>query len=380
MNIDMMVFGEDWGKHPSSTQHLMRHLMSTQDVVWVNSLGLRRPRFTLDDFKRAIAKVSAVTASAASVSASTTVPTPEIVQPRALSWPGNATVRRLNKKLLMNQLKPMVEKSDTAPLLWTSLPSAVDLVGNLGERASVYYCGDDFSALDGVDHRPVAEMEQELAEKADLIITASDKLANKFPSHKTSVLTHGVDTDLFSSPVPRAVDLPNSPVAGFYGSLAAWFDQDLFIDVAKRLRHWTFMLIGPAKCDISKLLAEPNVVWIGPKPHHELPSFSQHWDVGLLPFRRNAQIEACNPLKLREYLAAGCPIVTTDFPALNGYRGLVNISNRADIFASMIEQQRTLSKPFRIRERALRKASVAEESWRSRADDLTKLLANLSPC
>lgn len=377
MNIDMMVFGEDWGKHPSSTQHLIRHVMTEQDVVWVNSLGLRRPRFSLSDLQRAVRKVTAMKHSPARIQPSENASSsPQIVNPRALSWPGSGVVRKVNKQLLLRQLKPMIERSHTKPLLWTSLPSAVDLVGHLGERAAIYYCGDDFSSLDGVDHLPVARMEQELADKCDLIITASDKLAEKFPAHKTSVLKHGVDTTLFSTHVPRALDMPNGPVAGFYGSIAGWFDQTLFIDVTRRLRHWTFLLIGPAKCDISALLAEPNVTWIGPKPHHELPRYSQHWDVGLLPFKRNAQIEACNPLKLREYLAAGSPVVTTDYPALDGYRGLINVSNRPDIFASLIEQQKNLSAEYQVRERMLRRASVANESWQARAEDLNHLLAS----
>ena len=39
----------------------------------------------------------------------------------------------------------------------------------------------------------------------------------------------------------------------------------------------------------------------------------------MLPFSKCPQIEACNPLKLREYLAAGRPVVTTEVPALEPY-------------------------------------------------------------
>ena len=38
----MIVFGEDWGAHPSSTQHLMTRLAGDRDILWVNSIGLRR--------------------------------------------------------------------------------------------------------------------------------------------------------------------------------------------------------------------------------------------------------------------------------------------------------------------------------------------------
>lgn len=378
MNIDMLVFGEDWGRHPSSTQHLIHHLMTEQEIVWVNSLGLRRPRFNRQDLTRAVQKARAMLTQRNINKPTGNAPhPPHIIQPRALSWPGSHTARRINQALLVRKLRPLIEQSDRQPLLWTSLPSAVDVVGKLGERAAIYYCGDDFSALDGVDHTPVMAMEQELADKCDLIITASNALANKFPCHKTRVLPHGVDTELFGKRKPRANDLPAGPVAGFYGSLADWFDQSLFTAVARRLPNWTFVLIGPAKTDISMLLAEPNVRWLGAKPHHELPGYCQHWDAGLLPFKRNAQIDACNPLKLREYLAAGSPVITTDFPALDGYRDLIHISNRADVFAAMIEQQYRHSPEFRARERAARKARVAQESWLQRASDLQHILSTL---
>lgn len=378
MNIDMLVFGEDWGRHPSSTQHLMRHVMIEQQLVWVNSLGLRRPRLNRDDFTRILQKVSAMMSVKNDDRQTPRLPNqPHIIQPCTLSWPGSQTVRKLNAQLLLRKLRPIINQSQRQPLLWTSLPSAVDVVGKLGERAAVYYCGDDFSALDGVDHQPVMAMEEELARKCDLIITASPTLAEKFPTDKTVVLPHGVDTDLFSQRKPRAKDLPIGPVAGFYGSLAGWFDQALFCAVAQRLSHWTFVLIGPAKTDISALLAQPNVRWLGAKPHHELPGYSQHWDAGLLPFKRNAQINACNPLKLREYLAAGSPVITTDFPALDGYRDLVHISNQADTFAAMIEQQHRHSPEFHARERATRKDRVAQESWQQRARELQEMLIAL---
>ncbi len=46
MAHDLIVFGEDWGAHPSSTQHLIRAMIPERRVIWVNSLGLRAPRLT----------------------------------------------------------------------------------------------------------------------------------------------------------------------------------------------------------------------------------------------------------------------------------------------------------------------------------------------
>jgi len=375
MRSELLVFGEDWGKHPSSTQHLIKHMMEHQQVLWVNSLGLRRPRINRHDICRAWNKLCAIYSSAKAVqpSADSSL-SPQLIQPRVIPWPGNSIARSLNRLLLKYSLKPLLnQRSKLPPVIWTSLPSAVDAIGQLGERAVVYYCGDDFSSLAGVDHQPVTEMESELVAKADLIIAASDRLAEKFPAEKTVVLPHGVDCKLFGTAVLAAKDLPTGPVAGFYGSIASWLDQQLLIETARLLPDWTFVLIGPVQCDISRLKQQRNIRLLGPRPHETLPGYSQHWDVGLLPFLKNGQIEACNPLKLREYFAAGSPVVSTRFPALEGYRDLLFEADDAEGFATAIRLSRKLSSSSR----QLRQQRVASEDWRIKAEQLQELIDDL---
>lgn len=377
MNVDMLVFGEDWGALPSSTQHLIRHLLPEMNIVWVNSLGLRRPKLCKRDMIRAAKKLARM------VSKSNAIATdfeasglkPHIVNPRVIPWPGNPLARRLNESLLTNLLQPILANNDTRPILWTSLPSAADVVGKLGERACIYYCGDDFSALDGVDHEPVAKMEQDLVKKVDLIIAASHKIASKFPPHKTLVLPHGVDFERFSTPSNRADDLGSGPVAGFYGSIAGWFDKELMLETAKKLPHWRFVLIGPAHTNIKELTDQANIEWLGPKAHKDLVHYSQHWDVGILPFKNNAQIQACNPLKLREYLAAGQPIVSTHYPAVDDYSSLVSIAGESSShFADKIEEAYKLNHKG---DNKKRQASVEQESWHIKAQQLKDILLHL---
>jgi glycosyltransferase involved in cell wall biosynthesis len=152
--------------------------------------------------------------------------------------------------------------------------------------------------------------------------------------------------------------------------LADWLDTGLLAGVARRLPDWTFLLIGEAKTDLSALAGLPNVILAGPRPHEELPAYAQHWTVSLLPFRDNDQIRASNPLKLREYLAAGRPLVGTDFPALDGYRDLVRVAAGADGFAAALEAAR-----LEPAERGIeRRARVAGESWEARAAEAAALI------
>lgn len=389
----LVVLGEDWGQHPSSTQHMIKRLLPDYQVLWVNSIGMRRPRFNLHDLGRLGRKLGAVLGLSAkreeAVQSHQTQPRPKVLPPLALPLPGSRLAGRINGHWLAAQIRRQLPDLDR-PLLWISLPSAVDLVGKLGERAVIYYCGDDFSALAGVDHDAIARCEARLVEKADLILAASPALASRFPPHKTRLLSHGVDLDLFMPPQPRPADLPSGrPIAGFYGSLSDWIDIPLLAETARALPHWDLVLIGPQKTDLSALVGIPNIHLLGPRPHHTLAAYAQHWQVSLLPFVDNAQIRACNPLKLREYLAVGRPIVSTDFPALDDYRELVHLPRPGDNLAQAINRaafdehgpdwfQRhewetlTHSQGYHARQQ-----TVATQSWDHKVDELKTWLATL---
>lgn len=391
MKRDLVVFGEDWGSHPSSTQHLIKRLRQQRKVVWVNSIGLRRPRLSWHDAKRLVAKVGAMFNTSHPV---TTLEEMAIIHPRVLPLPGNPMARGVNRQLLEKSVRDKMQQVGIEkPILWISLPTAVDMVGRLAEHAAVYYCGDDFSALAGVDHEPVARLEAELVERVDLILAASPTLLGKFPQHKTRLLAHGVDCAHFSQAAPRPQDLPQGkPIAGFYGNLADWIDLELLVATAKRLPHWNFVLVGPVNTDVGVLAMLENVHLLGEKPHAVLPAYVQHWHVSLMPFKDTAQIRASNPLKLREYLAVGKPIVSTEFPALDGYRDLLVVATQAEEFARAIENA-SINLPAWAADgeledhinswqevttldelSAMRRQRVAGETWEIRAEEVSAML------
>lgn len=363
MTADLIVFGEDFGGHPSSTQHLVRHLAEDRRVVWVNSIGLRRPRLSRHDLARAVGKLAAALRPRPAGPALRT-PFP-VLQPLAIPMAESRAARALNRALIGRAVRGAAARAGLGRrVVWVSLPSAVPALGALGEAAVVYYCGDDFSALAGVDHDAARRMEAELVARADLILAASPALAARFPAHKTRLLPHGVDPGLFGEAASRAADLPaDAPVAGFYGALAAWIDFDLVAATARLLPHWRFLMIGPVQADTSALHGLPNVVLAGPRPHAALPGYAQHWTAGIIPFHDTPQIHACNPLKLREYLAAGRPVVATPFPALAPYAAEVAVARDPAGFAAALEATRA----ERSGRAAARRALVEGESWAARA-------------
>jgi glycosyltransferase involved in cell wall biosynthesis len=368
----MIVFGEDWGAHPSSTQHLISHLAQGRKVLWVNSVGMRAPRLNTNDVLRAMSKALKFLGRQPGTRGNAAAAPFPVVQPLILPMARSSAGRALNRHLIARKVGRAAAAAGLHnPVLWLSMPSAADAIGALDHCGLVYYAGDDFAALTGVDHAAAAELEAEVAGRAGLIIAASDAIARKFPSNKTATVPHGVDLALFTTPAERPADLPDDvPVAGFYGSIADWIDVKMVAAAARELPHWRFMMIGSVQTDITPLTSLPNVIFLGPRPHAALPGYAQHWHAGIIPFRDTAQIRACNPLKLREYLAAGRPVISTPFPALKPYAHLASTVRNAGEMVQALRDALTDQPEAAAR----RKRAVAAEDWVVRAAEISALI------
>ena len=387
MPHDLIVFGEDWGGLPSSTQHLIKHLAKNRQVLWINSIGLRQPKLCLRDIQRTIYKVIKrinikLFTNTIKTNAVNTPTNIHVINPLTIPAPKSNIARAIAAFLLRQQICPNIKKLKlNKPILWISVPTAADLIGDLSEHKVIYYCGDDFSGLAGVDHQTVANHEKKLIHHSHLVITASDNLHKKLSTTPTRplcrTLTHGVDFELFSKPVERAHDLPPNikPIAGFYGSLSQWLDVDMLADVIRLLPHWNFVFIGKQEADMTKIYNFHNTYFLGPKPHHELPKYVQHWQASILPFRNNAQIRACNPLKLSEYIAAGTPIVSTKFPAVQPHRQFIQIAQTAGTFAEALELSPYLIKLPHFS--SILQQRVTQQTWTHKAHIVDKWIEQL---
>lgn len=109
MPSDLIVFGEDWGGLPSSTQHLMRHLGTDRRILWVNSIGLRKPRMNLADCKRVLGKLRAGRCDSRRPVSSAN-PDFTVFNPTTIPAPSNRLERILARKMLCRQLLPAIDQ------------------------------------------------------------------------------------------------------------------------------------------------------------------------------------------------------------------------------------------------------------------------------
>ena len=130
--------------------------------------------------------------------------------------------------------------------------------------------------------------------KADLVVVTSDILQRKAEgkARRLALIRNACEYEHFSrltaSPLPKGegTALP-TPIVGFYGAIAEWFDADLVADLAELRPGWKFELIGNTHTgDISRLEKLRNMALLGEQPYADLPLLIAGWDCHMIPFRR----------------------------------------------------------------------------------------------
>jgi glycosyltransferase involved in cell wall biosynthesis len=187
-----------------------------------------------------------------------------------------------------------------------------------------------------------------------------------------------VPADLAECRAARA----GAPIVGYVGALAKWFDYDLVRTAAARRPHYLFVLIGPAldpddREKLADLTTAPNVVWLGPKPFHQLPAYVENFGVATIPFLVNDITLATSPVKLFEYAAAEIPIVTTELPECRRIGPPVSVISGAEAFLDAIDRPLT-SPPDNAEKRALRELALAN-TWQARATEIARLVGLIQP-
>ena len=373
---DMLCFGHDWSGDPLSKTHLMRLFARDNRILWINSIGYRTPQASARDLRRAINKLKAVAEPVKEVEKNIFVLNPLAIPAYGLPW-----MRAVNRELLRLQIfRAMRRLGFKRPINWVFNPTASVVAGSLREDLLIYYCVDEFTAFSDAGTRSMIELEEQLIRRADLVIVSAARLleskGGKNPH--TVLVRHGVDYDHFRKALLPETKIPDEiaklprPIIGYFGLMAAdWIDIDLMAHVARHFAGGSLVLLGKVTTDMSKLTSLPNVHLLGRKPFAELPAYSKGFDVAILPFPISEVTLNANPLKVREYLAAGLPVVSTKIPEVE-VLGLAHIAETKEDFARAVE--RALEDPG---PKASRSDSMKKESWEGRVEEVRRQVAAL---
>jgi glycosyltransferase involved in cell wall biosynthesis len=267
--------------------------------------------------------------------------------------------------------------------LWTFLPNTAPYVGTLGEEMAIYYCVDEWSLFSYLDRKQTQEAERALLTKVDAVFAINAALAEakRKLNPRTFVSPHGVDHAAFAKAldpatvVPSDIDRIPRPRLGFYGTLRDWVDFELLAHVARKRPGWQLVLIGQQLGDLSAIHGLPNVHLLGQKPHAELPAYCKGFDVGMIPYRIDERMTYVNPLKLREYLSAGLPVVSTPVPEVAKFSKLARVATTPDEFVAACEAALRETSEAQRRERS---DAMKSETWSARVEHVARTIDEMA--
>ena len=371
--LDVICFGgEDWWYHNRghTDMQLMRRFASNGTVLYVNSIVMQK--LNLGHSRKFVQRLVRKTKSIFN-GLKKNEEGFWVYSPFSLPVQHIKPMKPLNEMLLGSQIKHVKNKIGIeSPVVWVACPPACDLAIKMKKRKLVYQRTDRFEDFPNVDVELVKSFDRKLKASADLTIFVNSELFNEEASQckRAYYLDHGVDFDMFSSPVktdsePSDLSEIPGPRIGFIGSIDDCNpDIDFLGKVADLLPDLSFVVVGREQMDCSVLKARKNIWMLGQKQYELVPEYGKRFDVLLLPLKQSRWAQAVNPLKLKEYLAMGKPVVSTPFPELEKYSDVVYEAQTPDIFAGYIRTALSESNGDFIQKR---RDKVRNASWDSKA-------------
>jgi UDP-galactopyranose mutase len=344
-------------------QQLMSRFAKTHRVLfWEEPLyveGLGQPRL-----QRSVCQTSGVT-----------VLVPEI----------DASMRGQEDAQLSQLLNDVLSETDGTLVAWYYTPMMLPFSAHIAADCTVYDCMDELSAF---RHAPpeLLTRERELLERADIVFTGGTSLyeAKRGRHSNVHAFPSSIDVphftqarELVAEPADQAL-IPG-PRFGFCGVIDERMNLELLAATADAHPDWSLVVIGPVvKIDESDLPRRDNIHYLGSKAYPELPAYMAGWDVALMPFAINEATRFISPTKTPEYLAAGCPVVSTPIVDVVHHYGeldAVEIAGTPEAFVAACEAalaRRAAGDDWRDEADVL----LARGSWSSTVLEMSALIAS----
>ena len=371
--------GCDWWYHNRGLfcPQVMTRLAKHYKILFVNSLPMRFPSLRRDKnaLKKILRKLNSLSRYLRKSDNGMYVFSP-------LSLPFFTTCfgRRLSVFSVFLQVKlVMTLLGFRKPIIYVNCPPALGVVKRLNPAHLIYERTDLFEEMPGANKSYIASLNDELIKSADLVLYVNTTLWEQGTRENSNslLLGHGVDFELFanaekSSHIPDDIAAIPRPIVGYFGDINEDACDLLLLEyVARKLPDISLLLIGPISADVRSLRAYENVFFLGQKPYYQIPFYGKEFDVAIMPWNKNKWIEFCNPVKTKEYLSLGKPIVSIDYPELRPYHDVVYAASDYEQFVDFI---RTAIKENDPHVRQKRKDRVKDETWDNKVDQIMRFI------
>lgn len=277
-------------------------------------------------------------------------------------------VRRTLDASVPNVLARLTRKGfETVDLLWLEHLLYAELPDRIRARTTVFRLADDPQLFPKVYPPSLLRRLNPLLRRMDLVIVTARRLYEQVVRQRgeegVMYVPNGVDYEHFSTsgPMPAEYLGIRQPRVVYAGSLEPWFDVELLERAARARPHVSFVVIGPARISMAAVKRLPNVHLLGPRPYALLAPYFEHAHAGIIPFRVSNEIDAVNPIKLYEYLAAGLPVVVTSWDELERMRPPARLAHGHGDFIDALDD--VLANPG---DSEGRRAFARQNSWDER--------------
>ncbi len=293
--------------------------------------------------------------------------------PQCLPW-----VRRANRFLLKQCLRAAV-RWHRPNVVWISSPMFGAMIADVvpEKTALVYDCMDD--ALEfkvGVwDEEILAASERVLIRKASVVFASSRILAERLiargcDAKKLCVIRNGFGGEVLRRDEPPGSRPKGGPFKiGYAGTISHWIDFEAMLHCLERMPDLEFHLIGPvtAPCASHARLFLHTAI-----SHERLPEAAASFDCMIVPFKRNALIEAVDPVKIYDYVNFRKNILSVRYPEIERHAPFVHFYRTEE---EMLDLIAALRRDNRLKYSEKERVDfLSKSSWEQRTVRITEIL------
>ncbi|MEN8134275.1 MAG: glycosyltransferase [Thermodesulfobacteriota bacterium] len=336
---NIICFGSSSWQYPGLQQTTMRLLADQNRILYINALGSRNISLKLSQCSFYLRRIQRQFQQNQTMSEKTVVCNPLIIP-----FVYHSLTTKFNRLLLRAQFHRLLPKINFRKyILWVGTPTAAPFLDLFDPSLTIYNPVDRYHAFSFVNGDKIRAYEKRIGARADAVICTSDAIKNDmsaFNQHAFAV-THGVDVNHFHSALNQENkiedidDLPK-PIIGFFGGLSERVNYQLIRKIACRYPTASIVLIGKQLSSLAELEGLQNVHVLGFRDFSLLPHYMKRFSVCLIPYHVNKLMEAVDPIKLREYLCQGKPVVSVDLPEVRKLKDLVYIGRDEEEFVEMV--------------------------------------------
>jgi teichuronic acid biosynthesis glycosyltransferase TuaH len=296
------------------------------------------------------------------------------------------TLARWNDKLVFNTIRQIVKDFNVANFIFFNAFDPYfcrDFPADIKPVKKVYQSMDDLTQV-AYTARHGIRLEADIVRKFDVTLTTSQELRRLKLKYSNQVYLHpnAADFSSFQRALSEKFERPaellaaeGKKIIGYTGNIESRIDYQLLKAIIEYHPDKVIAMVGPLTTPEHKsigLSEYPNVILTGSKKIEQLPAYLQYFDCALIPFKKNTLTKSIYPLKINEYLAAGRPVVATDFSEdIQGFKDVIYIGRDHAEFVQSIDQAIQENNPARIKART---EVATTNTWTARVEKFWEIV------